>query len=102
MLFDSQLIPLQPELPIHAWGMEPTLGFEPRTCCLRIARTDTPGAHLGAFARPVGAHVPVSGRDRRSSLPSMPHDGPVALLRLALIGVSSGVTGDGMAISNGR
>jgi hypothetical protein len=21
--------------PIHAWEVEPTLGFEPRTCCLR-------------------------------------------------------------------
>jgi hypothetical protein len=25
--------------PFHAWGVEPTLGFEPRTCCLRIARS---------------------------------------------------------------
>ena len=35
-----------PELPFHAWGVEPTLGFEPRTCCLRIARTcGTTGSH---------------------------------------------------------
>ena len=63
---------------------------------------DAPGTHLSAFARLIGAHRPPPAPDSCPSLLTMSHDGPVTLLRLALAGVSSGVTGDGMAMSNGR
>ena len=82
--------------------MEPTRRFELRTCCLRIARTDALGTHLGPLVRHIGAHTPVSGRAWCPCLLAIPHDGPVALVRLALTGVSSGVTGDGLALGNGR
>ena len=82
-------------------AVTPTLGFEPRTCCLRIARTDARGTRLGAVARRVGAGVACRAQDPPRVTPTNPHLGTVALLRPALAGVSSGVTGD-IATSSGR
>jgi hypothetical protein len=48
----------QPETgPLHAWEVEPTLGFEPRTCCLRN-RTLT--VHWLSYA---AVHAGIGGTD---------------------------------------
>ena len=64
----------------HAWGVEPTLGYEPRTCCSRMSRAVGRDPQFRRRGPPRRTAAPRYASAPRRGPPSKPHIGTVALM----------------------